>query len=123
MKKQEKRYLIYGGLALLGVGGYFYYTKMAMPKYSNVDAITAELTPVIRNAKVYWGNDSEIIAALIKHPGKCTLVNYGPIVKKVEAEHSALLSEAKIDINLKNDNTKLKKYVELLVHNIQSISC
>lgn len=123
MKKQQKQYLMYGGLALLGVGGYLYYTKMSIPKYNNVAAITAELTPVFRKAKVYWGNDSEIIAALLKNPGKCNLVNYGPIVKKVEAEHSQLLSEATIDLKTRNDNTKLKKYVEILVHNINTIGC
>ena len=52
MKKQEKQYLIYGGLALLGVGGYLYYERNKNGKVVNsIDNVLRE----VKNQKIRSG--------------------------------------------------------------------
>lgn len=123
MKKQEKQYLIYGGLALLGVGGYLYYTKMAYPQTSEVDSIVEDLIIPLKSATYMDGNESSFVASLVKKKGKCKLANYGPIVERTTKENSRLLNEAMVELKVKNDTTKLKNFVAILVNNVNSISC
>jgi len=103
MKKQEKQYLIYGGLALLGVGGYLYYQNITKDIYSELGNDLLKSTNKDTNILTTDSLISSLVSAKIKNVCDQNIIYLAVVRARGEMEY--MLNNAiknRNEINAKN---------------------